>query len=143
MDLALLIQFFEEQIPFNKHLGMKVDEMSETRVRIRVPYAPHLVGDPMRPALHGGVTSTIADTAGGLAVFARVGKLTSRISTVDLRVDYYLPALMKDVLAQAEVVRMGNRVAVSRIFVWQPPEPGQPIEYIAEGKGVYNIHKSP
>lgn len=142
MDESLLIQFFEEHIPFNKHLGMKVEEMSEARVRIRIPFAPHLIGDPLRPALHGGVTSTIADTAGGLAVFARVGLLTARVSTVDLRVDYYLPAGMKDVIAQAEVVRLGNRVGVSRISVWQPPDEGEAVALIAEGKGVYNIHKN-
>ena len=141
MDEALLIQFFEEHIPFNKHLGMKVEEMSEVKVRIRIPFAAHLVGDPLRPALHGGVTSTIADTAGGLAVFARVGMLTARVATVDLRVDYYLPALMKDVVAEAQVVRLGNRVAVSRISIWQPPDAGEAIAIIAEGKGVYNIYK--
>lgn len=141
MDEALLIQFFEEQIPFNKHLGMKVEELSSTKARVRIPFAPHLIGDPFRPALHGGVTSTLADTAGGLAVFARVGMIAARVSTVDLRVDYYLPAGMKDLWAEAEVVRLGNRVGVSRIVVLQEADAGGGSVVIAEGKGVYNVHK--
>ncbi|MBM4369591.1 MAG: hotdog fold thioesterase [Deltaproteobacteria bacterium] len=141
MDEALLVKFFEEQIPFNLHLGMKVERLGEGGVRLRVPFADHLVGDPFRPALHGGVTSALADTAGGLAVFARVGLLTCRVATVDLRVDYYLPARLCDVVAEAEVVRIGNRVGVARILVRQPGDDGQLGEPIAEGKGVYSIIK--
>jgi len=139
MDEPLLVTFFEEHIPFNKHLGMKVERLEEAGVRLRVPFAPHLVGDPFRPALHGGVLSTLADAAGGLAVFAQVGHVTTRVSTVDLRLDYYLPALMADVVAEAEVVRLGNRVGVARILLRQPGDDGTLGKVIAEGKGVYNI----
>ena len=135
MDKDALIRFFEDGIAFNRHLGMKVVELGMERRRIFIPFKPELVGDPFRPALHGGVLSTLADTAGGLAVFARVGMTTARVSTVDLRVDYYSPAGMLDTYAVAEVVRLGNRVGVARINVYQDDEH----KPIAEGKGVYNI----
>jgi uncharacterized protein (TIGR00369 family) len=131
--LDALIRFFEESIPFNRHVGMKVDHLGLDRVLIRVPFADHLVGDPFRPALHGGVISTLCDTAGGLAVFARVGTIDARVSTVDLRVDYYAPGAKADLFAEATVVRLGNRVGVARILVHQGGAP------IAEGKGVYNV----
>ncbi len=137
MDEAALIRFFEEGIAFNRHLGMKVMELGEARCRIFIPFKPEFIGDPFRPALHGGVLSTLADTAGGLAVFARVGMGTARVSTVDLRVDYYTPAGLLDTYAVAEVVRLGNRVGVARIIVYQEDE-SKPV---AEGKGVYNIRE--
>jgi uncharacterized protein (TIGR00369 family) len=140
MDESLLIDFFEEAIPFNKMLGLKVVELTDTRATIRVPFSEQLIGDPFRPALHGGVTSALADTAGGLAVFRRVGFLTARVSTVDLRVDYYLPARLAEVRAEAEVVRLGNRVGVARILVKQADEAGNEV-VIGEGKGVYNIYR--
>lgn len=133
MSLAPLFRFFEEGIPFNRHLGMKVDRLDAGVAILRIPFADHLVGDPFRPAIHGGVISTLVDTAGGLAVYARVGTLHARVSTVDLRVDYYSPGAMRDLVAEATVVRLGNRVGVSRILVHQGGEP------IAEGKGVYNV----
>lgn len=137
MDEAALIHFFEEGIAFNRHLGMKVDHLSVERCRLRLPFRDELVGDPFRPAIHGGVLSTLADTAGGLAVFARVGMLTARVSTVDLRVDYYAPAGKAELYAEARVVRIGNRVGVATISLHQ----GDPDAPVAEGKGVYNIRK--
>jgi uncharacterized protein (TIGR00369 family) len=140
MDHAVLIHFFEELIPFNKHLGMKVVELTERRVVVRVPYTDTLIGDPFRPAIHGGVISALADTAGGLAVFLRIGFETARCATVDLRVDYYLPARQQEIIAEAEVVRIGNRVGVARILVKQTDETGTLVD-VAEGKGVYNIFR--
>jgi uncharacterized protein (TIGR00369 family) len=145
MDQTALIRFFEEGIPFNQHLGMKVlamdglkeaaDHRSFGSCRVLIPYKPALVGDPFRPALHGGVLSTLADTAGGLAVFAAVGTLEARVSTVDLRVDYYEPAALEELVAEADVVRLGNRVGVARIRLLQGSR------LVGEGKGVYNVKR--
>ena len=66
-----LVAFFEEKIPFNKLLGMKVVSIAEGCCEMSIPIRPELVGDPSRPALHGGVISALADTVGGLA---RAGK---------------------------------------------------------------------
>ncbi len=134
--IAALIEFFEGGIPFNKHLGMKVVTLTATACRVYVPFSDFLIGDPFRPAIHGGVLSTLADTAGGLAVFVRVGSIAARVSTVDLRIDYYAPGPLSDLYADAEVVRLGNRVAIARIFI----HAGDPASPIAEGKGVYNVH---
>jgi uncharacterized protein (TIGR00369 family) len=137
MDAAALLHFFEEQIPFNRHLGMKVEQLSADRCRLRLPFREELVGDPFRPALHGGVLSTLADTAGGLAVFTRVAQGKARVSTVDLRVDYYLPGELRDLFADAHVVRLGNRVGVAAIVLHH----GDPAVVVAEGKGVYNVKR--
>jgi uncharacterized protein (TIGR00369 family) len=129
-----LIRFFEQDIPFNAWLGMKVVEAAAARVVLRVPFRPELVGDPSRPALHGGVLSALADTAGGLAVFAALGDPSrGRASTVDLRVDYLRPARLEDLACHAELVRMGNRVAVVRMTIRQ----GDHVP--ADARGVYNV----
>ncbi len=78
MDFETLINVFESHIPFNAHLGIKVELLEKGRCRLRVPFQPHLVGDPLRPAMHGGVMSTLADAAGGLAVV----RLTAAETTV-------------------------------------------------------------
>ncbi len=130
-----LVVLFEEHIPFNTWLGMRVEVATRGHCRVKIPFRPELVGDPTRPALHGGVLSTLADTAGGLALFLKFGNIGARISTLDLRVDYYEPARLSDVYADAHVVRIGNRVGVSRIVVHH----GDPERVVAEGKGVYTV----
>ena len=128
-----LQQFFEEQIPFNAWLGMRILQAGGGRCALKLPFRPELVGDPHRPALHGGVLSTLADTAGGLCVWASLDETGRGTSTVDLRIDYLRPAKLEDLVCEAEVLRMGNRVAVVRMVVRQ----GEHVP--AEARGVYNV----
>lgn len=128
-----LVELFEEHIPFNRWLGMRIDRVDEQVAVLRIPFRDELVGDPVRPAMHGGVLSTLADTAGGLAVFARVAGEGGRASTVDLRIDYLRPAALEDLVCEARVLRLGNRVAVTRMTVVQGDRT------VAEAHGVYNL----
>ena len=63
--LRAVFQFIEDGIPFNKFLGIKVEHIEVGRVVLRLPFRELLVGDVFRPAIHGGVISTLVDTAGG------------------------------------------------------------------------------
>lgn len=131
-------QVIEEMIPFDLFLGMKVEEARPGYARIRLPYRPEFIGDPRRPALHGGIISTLIDTCGGTAVWASC-EVQDRVATIDLRVDYLRPVPPEDVIAEAEVKLLGNRVGNSsvRIFCASNPE-----LTLAEGRGVYNIRKA-
>jgi len=60
----------------------------------------------------------------------------ARVSTIDLRVDYLRPAKLEPVIAEAKVVRVGNRVGVADVRLFQPSDESATI---ATGKGVYNI----
>ena len=134
-ERALLTAFWEDQIPFNAFLGMKVTEMSEGEAEMMVASRPELTGDASRPALHGGVVSALADAVAGLAVFTTVAK-THKASTVDIRVDYLRPgAVDKDVYARAKVIRAGSRVASTQVVVYQ----GDIDEPIAVATAVYNL----
>ena len=128
----------ESLIPFNKFLGMRVLAIERDRgfVRMEIPFRDELVGDPQRPALHGGVLSALADTAGGLAVWSKVFDQRSRVSTIDLRIDYLRPGRLETLVAEALVVRLGNRVGVADVRLFHP---GKPEETVATGKGVYNV----
>ena len=130
-----LIAFFEQGIAFNAFLGMRVDQLEAGVSRLHVPFRPELVGDPFRPALHGGLLSSLADAAGGLAVFSTNELAEVRVSTVDLRVDYLRPGKPEDVWCDARLLREGNRVAVTSMVVWQGSE-----DYVcADCRGVYNV----
>ncbi len=136
MDPNALKRMMEDFIPFNKFLGIKVAEIAPKHVHLSLPFRPEFVGDPMRPAMHGGVMSTLADVAGGLAVWTGLEDLRARVATIDLRVDYLRPGRLETIDAKAEVVRKGNRVGVVDVVLFHPSHPS---ETVATGKGVYNI----
>lgn len=138
-------RFLEEQIPFNRLLGIRLVAMHGGRATVELPFRPELVGDPLRPALHGGAISTLIDFAGGAAAWSTCD-LDSRVSTIDLRVDYLRPAALATLYAEARVVRSGNRVAVVDVAVFQG-ESAEDAEArdqpIATGKCVYNLKRPP
>ncbi len=136
MDLELLTRFMQDGIPFNRVLGVRVVSAQPGTVRLLVPFRPELVGDPLRPALHGGVLSALADAAGGAALWSGIDDDRGRVSTIDLRVDYLCPARLEDVHAIATTVRLGKRVGVADIRLVHPSRED---ETIATGKGVYHI----
>lgn len=136
--LADLRELMLEHIPFNRVLGIEIVALDPGRVVFSVPFKPSLVGDPVRPALHGGVISALADTCGGCAVWSAIGD-DDRVSTIDLRVDYLRPARLEDLHAVGEVLRVGNRVGVANISLFHPSTPG---ELVAEAKGVYSVKRA-
>jgi uncharacterized protein (TIGR00369 family) len=133
-----LIQQLNAMIPFHGFLGLQLVDAREGQVRLLVPYRDEIVGDPTRPALHGGVLSTLVDACGGFAVWTQLAGADDRVSTIDLRVDYLAPAGPEALVAEGRVVRVGNRVGVVDVRVWQPSDEAHTV---ATGKAVYNIKR--
>jgi uncharacterized protein (TIGR00369 family) len=136
MDPTALRQVMEELIPFNKLLGVRAVEIDHGHVRLEVPFREELIGDPLRRAIHGGVISMLADTAGGGAVWSALEDSRARVSTIDMRIDYLRPGRQETLVAEASVVRIGRRVGVVDMRMFHPSAPA---ESIATGKGVYNV----
>jgi uncharacterized protein (TIGR00369 family) len=136
MDPDVLRDVMEKFIPFNRFLGVRATIVTRSLVRLEVPFREELIGDPVRPALHGGVLSALADAAGGGAVWVSVEDERARVSTIDLRMDYLRPAKLELLVAEASVVRMGNRVGVADVRLFNG---GNPETTLATCKAVYNI----
>ena len=121
--IAGLRQIFEEKIPFNHLLGLKITRLEPAAVAARIDMRPDLVGHFAYNRLHGGVISAGLDSMGGLAVMAAIAarhmddtpmqrlQRFSRLGTIDLRVDYLRPGIGKEFLLTAKVIRLGSRVA--------------------------------
>ncbi len=135
--LALVRRFMAEMIPFNAYLGVQVDQLGPGHAVLSVPFRPEFIGDPFRPALHGGVISALIDTCGGAAVWTTV-QPTDRVSTIDLRVDYLLPGKAEALRVEGRVIRAGRRVGVAALRAFHDSAPEQTI---AEGRGVYYIRR--
>ncbi|HLO95066.1 MAG TPA: thioesterase family protein [Burkholderiaceae bacterium] len=124
---SALCQIFEEHISFNKVLGLQVTALETLAAEAMVAMRPELIGHFAHHRMHGGVISATLDALGGLAVMAAIGdrhreetptdrlQRFNKLGTIDLRVDYLRPAVGERFLARAEVLRLGSRVASTRM----------------------------
>jgi uncharacterized protein (TIGR00369 family) len=133
----LIREVIGERIPFNRFLGIRATELREGFARLELPFRPEWIGNWIRPALHGGIISTLVDTSGGAAVMTLIAPRGS-VATIDLRVDYLLPGEPQTLVCDSTVVRMGNRVASVDSRVYHPGATDRPI---ATGKAVYSVRR--
>jgi len=125
--VAGLRAIFEEKIVFNRVLGLHIAQLRPERVVGRIAMRPELVGHYSHNRLHGGVISAGLDAMGGLAVMAAIGARHmdeaplqrlhrfGKLGTIDLRIDYLRPAIGEAFELRAEVLRLGSRVASTRM----------------------------
>jgi uncharacterized protein (TIGR00369 family) len=125
--IAGLKAIFEEKIAFNQVLGLKITHMEADHVAGRIDMKPELVGHYAHNRIHGGVISAGLDAMGGLAVMAAIGARHmdetplqrlhrfAKLGTIDLRVDYLRPGIGSFFELRAEVLRLGSRVATTRM----------------------------
>jgi len=137
---------FENRIPFNQLLGLRVEVLDFDGVRIRIDMRPELVGNFIHGTLHGGVISSVLDVTGGLTAFMSLLKKMGHVSTeeklerlakfgtIDIRVDYLLPGRGKYFIATGTVLRTGNKVAVARMELHNDEN-----VLIAVGTGTYVV----
>lgn len=142
-ELNLALNFME-QIPFNQHIGLKVHKFDGDEVAFKIEMRNELVGNWLQGILHGGVIASALDVAGGTV--ALVGayaqrkdmpkeermKSLSKLGTIDMRVDYLRPGKGKEFFATASILRIGSKVAVTRMEFKN--EEG---DLIAVGTGTY------
>lgn len=144
-EMAMIVMdIFDRRLPYNQFLGFEVDKSDLSKAKILLPWQDNLMGNPFHKILHGGVTSAILDTVGGLQamLFAAqempqmtrsdFGKRVANIGTIDLRVDYLRPGKGERFIATADIIRKGNKVAVCRMELHN--ESGT---HIAFGTGTY------
>ena len=115
--IAGLKSIFEEKIVFNQVLGLKIVSMAPEQVVGRIDMKPELVGHFAYNRIHGGVISAGLDAMGGLAVMAAIGALHrfAKLGTIDLRIDYLRPGIGDHFELRAQVLRLGSRVATTRM----------------------------
>lgn len=144
--LAGLTTMFEEHILFNQVLGLKIVSVRAEGVVGRIGMKPELVGHYTYNRIHGGVVSAGLDAMAGLAVMAAIGarhmdetpaarlQRFGRLGTIDLRVDYLRPAISTHFELRAEVLRLGSRVASTRMEMY-----GADGTLLSTGAGAYIV----
>ena len=142
----IIKDIIEEKLPFNKVIGFKVESIKKEKISIKFNMKKELVGNFYHGILHGGVISSALDLVGGITSFYALlnkyeelsfeekMKRLSKLGTIDLRVDYLIPGRGKEFVASGHILRLGRKVAVSRMDLKNEEK-----ELIALGTGTYNV----
>ncbi|WP_347374041.1 hotdog fold thioesterase [Aequorivita sp. Q41] len=123
----------EKDIPVHKFLGLKLLVIEKGFVKVSVPFRDEVVGDIRKNRWHGGIIATIMDSVGGIAGGTHFKSFDDKLATIDLRIDYLKGAEASSIIVEGKIVRLGNRILVTKMKAFQNDE------LIAEGKGVYNF----
>jgi uncharacterized protein (TIGR00369 family) len=141
-----MLQLCEQQISFNKLLGLRLARIEGSSIDVVFDMRPDLVGHFLYGRLHGGVISAVLDVTGGIALMAAIGEKHAdesaeqvmhrfgRMATIDLRVDYLRPGIGAHFKATADVTRLGGRIASTQMKL-----AGEQGTVIATGAAAYVI----
>lgn len=109
-----------EAIPYCRHLGITAS-VKDGLLLLTMPFVQHLIGNPVLPALHGGVIGSLLETAAIAQVIyeTRPERLPK---PVDITVDYLRSGRAMDSFARARIARQGKRVVNVHAEMWQEDE---------------------
>ena len=121
-------------IPYATFLGIAFDRRGDELTAV-LSFREELIGNPMLPAIHGGVTAAFLETAaqvelawqslwprieaGEVDPVADPGALPRLPKTIDFTIDYLRSGRPRDAYARARVNRSGRRYASVHVEAWQ------------------------
>ncbi|MCQ0970634.1 PaaI family thioesterase [Paracoccus sp. TK19116] len=122
-------------VPFLAWVGIRFDRRGDELTAV-LPFQQKLIGNPLLPAIHGGVTAAFLETAAIIELAwasqwedVEQGRLTPDADdpsslprlpkTIDFTIDYLRSGLPRDAYARARVVRSGRRFASVYVEAWQ------------------------
>lgn len=122
-------------VPYIRFLGIEFDRRGDELTAI-LPYDERNIGNPLLPALHGGVTAAFLEVtaiielawaltweemeSGRLDPLSLApGHLPRLPKTIDLTIDYLRSGLPRDAYARARINRSGRRYASVHVEAWQ------------------------
>lgn len=103
-----------QSIPVYEFLGLRVERTGKRSARMRLPWR-HELTQPLG-FVHGGILATLADATAGWALFPAVDH-PEGCTTLEMKINYLAPVVRRDVVASAEVVKLGRTIAVMDVDV--------------------------
>jgi uncharacterized protein (TIGR00369 family) len=117
LALGALEDFLRTEFPqvFNAASGISIEEVWHGGARVRQAYQPAFI----RPGgtLSGPTMMALADFAMYVAVLASIGQVPLAVTT-SLNINFLRMPGAADLLAEARLMKLGNRVAVGDIGIW-------------------------
>ena len=109
------------QSPFARWLGIRL----HVDGKMVMPFSPKIIGNPMLPAIHGGMTGAFLETTAIMGVTRELG-ITALPKPIGLTINYLRSGRALDSYASAAIVKQGLRVVAFEAKAWQD-DPSKPI----------------
>jgi uncharacterized protein (TIGR00369 family) len=112
ITIEQLTSLSKEQLPFVGQLGVIVESLGDGTARLRCPYRD----DFLRPGgtISGPVMMAMADYAMYAAVLSRIGLVELAVTT-NLNINFLRRPRPGDVVAEARLLKLGQRLAVGEV----------------------------
>lgn len=100
--------------PFARCLGIRFAD-DGTPV---MPFSPKIIGNPILPAIHGGMTGAFLETAAIVGVMRELG-VAAPPKPIGLTINYLRSGRALDSFARVSIVKQGRRVVAFEAQAWQ------------------------
>ncbi len=118
-------------IPYARFLGIAV-ERTNGRLECVLPFRDEIIGNPILPAIHGGVIGAFLELTAILHLLDENG--TDQVpKPINFAIDYLRSAGPATTRARADIFKFGRRVAVVHVVAWQD----DPARLVAAGNGKF------
>jgi uncharacterized protein (TIGR00369 family) len=107
--------------PFARALGIRVNGDGT----LTMPFSPQIIGNPILPAIHGGMTGALLETTAILGVRRELG-IATLPKPIGLTVNYLRSGRALDTIANVSIVKQGRRIVAFEARAWQD-DPAKPI----------------
>lgn len=111
------LQALVDAIPYCKFLGIEVDRKG-TELTTILRFSQRLIGNPVLPALHGGVVGAFLEVTAVIQLMMEADS-EDLPKPVDIGIDYLRSGKPVDTYARAIVTKHGRRVCNVRAEAWQ------------------------
>lgn len=115
-DYAALLQL----IPYAQLIGVECSRVGDDLL-FRLPANKDNIGNPLLPAIHGGVIAGFMELSAALHLLIFTGS-PDVPKIIDFSLDYLRAGQFRDTWARCQVCRQGRRVANVAVTAWQSTE---------------------
>lgn len=116
-EAAERLKIFLGRVPYIHFLGMRA-ELAGDEMTATLPFAPHLVGNTVMPALHGGALGAFMEMT-ALAQLSVTSPASRVHKTIDISIEYLRPGKAQFTYARADVRKVGRQFANVHVEAWQ------------------------
>ena len=112
-DLQPLI----DAVPYFRWMGLRVDRQGDELITV-MPLQEMLIGNPMLPALHGGTTGALLESAAMISLIGAQDE-PKLPKIINITVQYLRPGRDRDSFATGIVTKQGRRIVSVQAIAWQ------------------------
>ena len=120
--------------PFARALGIRLGDDGT----LVMPFSQKIVGNPILPAIHGGMTGAFLETTAIVGVTRELG-VSALPKPIGLTINYLRSGRALDSYANVSIVKQGRRVVAFEAKAWQD----DPTKPIASAFGHFMLRQTP